>query len=97
MNRTAYIDSIARAADLQQSPQAMRAAQAALWKRHGLNSWIGARVGTVERFIEGKGSHLCANDPRAADLIAVRMDHPQVNKRTYRFIFDDCKILEGNT
>lgn len=57
-----------------------------LWMR-------GARFGTVERFIEGEGSYLCANDPRAAPHLAVRMDHPQVSKRCYRFIIYDCRIL----
>ncbi len=52
--------------------------------------WMqGARFGTVERFIAGKGSYLAANDPRGADIFVIRMDHPQVRKPV-RFIADDC-------
>lgn len=56
-----------------------------LWMR-------GARFGTVERVIEGRGNYVQANDPRAATLFAVRMDHPQV-KRLARVIADDCKFI----
>lgn len=60
-------------------------AYADLWMR-------GARFGTIERVIIGKGNYLQANDPRAADIFVVRMDHPQV-KRLARFIADDCRYI----
>lgn len=56
-----------------------------LWMR-------GARVGTVERVQEGKGSYLDPRDPRGATRFGVRMDHPQV-KRLQWFIADDCRYL----
>jgi hypothetical protein len=55
-----------------------------LWMR-------GARFGTVERWIEGKGNYIAPNDPRAASMLVIRMDHPQV-RRLARFPFDDCTL-----
>ena len=60
-------------------------AYADLWMR-------GARFGTVERFIEGKGNYVQAGDPRGADIFVIRLEHPQV-KRLARFIADDCKYI----
>lgn len=60
-------------------------AYADLWMR-------GARFGTVERFIEGRGNYIDPRDPRGASVFVVRMDHPQV-KRPARFIADDCRYL----
>jgi hypothetical protein len=56
-----------------------------LWAR-------GARHGTIERVIEGRGNYLDPRDPRGATVFVVRMDHPQV-KRPARFIADDCKFV----
>lgn len=56
-----------------------------LWMR-------GARCGTVERVIEGKGNYLDPKDPRGADIFVVRMDHPQV-KRLARVFADDCSYV----
>jgi hypothetical protein len=57
-----------------------------LWMR-------GARFGTVERVIEGRGSYLDPRDPRGATLYVVRLDHPGV-KRPARVIADDCTGVE---
>lgn len=57
-----------------------------LWMR-------GARFGTIERVIEGKGLYLTPNDARGADIFAVRLDHPQV-KKLARFIADDCTYIK---
>lgn len=54
---------------------------------------MGARTGTIERVAPGSGNYITPNDPRGATLFAVRLDHPQVNKRLYRFIADDCRFL----
>jgi hypothetical protein len=56
-----------------------------LWMR-------GARFGTIERVIEGKGNYLDPKDPRGADIFVVRMDHPQV-KRLARVFADDCSYV----
>lgn len=56
-----------------------------LWMR-------GARTGTIARVIIGKGNYLQSNDPRGADIFAVRMDHPQI-KRLARVIADDCTYI----
>lgn len=53
----------------------------------------GARIGTIERVAEGNGKYMQAGDTRGADIFAVRLDHPQVNKRLHRFIADDCKFI----
>lgn len=57
-----------------------------LWMR-------GARFGTIERVIEASGNYVQANDPRGATLFVIRLDHPQVNRRTYRFIAQDCEYI----
>lgn len=56
-----------------------------LWMR-------GARTGTVERVVEGKGNYLDPRDPHGATLFCVRMDHPQV-RRLARVIADDCRYI----
>ncbi len=56
-----------------------------LWMR-------GARTGTVERVIVGKGNYLDPKDPRGATIFAVRMDHPQA-RRLVRVIADDCVYI----
>lgn len=56
-----------------------------LWMR-------GARFGTVERFIQGRGSYLGVGDIRGADIFVVRMDSPQV-KKPVRVIADDCRYV----
>lgn len=56
-----------------------------LWMR-------GARFGTIERVIIGKGSYLDPKDPRGATLYSVRLDHPQV-KRAARVIAADCSMV----
>jgi hypothetical protein len=56
--------------------------------------WVrGARFGTVERFVEGRGNYLQAKDPRGADIFVVRVDHPQV-RHLHRFIADDCTYTD---
>lgn len=56
--------------------------------------WMqGARFGTVERVVPGRGSYLGAGDIRGATIFVVRMDHPQV-KKPARVISDDCRYLE---
>lgn len=53
-----------------------------LWMR-------GARFGTIERVVEGRGNYLDPRDPRGATIFCVRMDNPQV-KRLARVFADDC-------
>jgi len=50
----------------------------------------GARHGTIERVVVGKGSYLDPKDPRGATLYGVRMDHPGVKQLAW-VIADDCK------
>jgi hypothetical protein len=49
---------------------------------------IGARIGTVERVIEGRAP----NDPRGATLFCVRMDNTSI-KRLVRIIANDCRFV----
>ena len=60
-------------------------AYADLWMR-------GARYGTVERVIPG--APVGYDRGATADIFVIRMDHPQVNKRCYRFIADDCTFVQ---
>lgn len=58
------------------------------------DNWMkGARFGTVERVKVGKGNYLDPCDYRAQTILFVRLDHPSLKSKCYRYYADDCSFL----
>ena len=49
------------------------------------DAWMrGARFGVVERSSYG---------PNGKEIWSVRLDHPKLSKRLYRYFADDCRVI----